>query len=219
MQHNLPSNWKPGTSAASLTQAPQDWRLRAHTMFFALALVATLPRVIWASLSVVAKHYDVFSAAIGPFRVVALLATAVAIVLVAQLEFLDATPEGRAAAALRKLTFGALIFDAVWGLLQGVLLAPIGEFVPFDNVVVRVFAFSLLPAIADVVFALWLAQLLTTQKLTPVLPAVVAVSVAVSVVGSIVYWPRYAWELVNIGVIIATLVEVLRVRRALTEPG
>lgn len=222
MQHNLPSSFRPGerpSSPAASPSAPSDWRLRALPLFFWLALAATLPRVLWASLSLAAETLDLFSTAIGPFRVIALVASVVVVVLVAQLQFLDALPEGKAAAKLRQATVAVLVFDVVWGLLQSLLLPVVGDVVPFDNVVFRVVFFAVVPAIADIVFALWLGQLLLTQKKQPVLPAVVWLSVAVSVVANVAAWPHFAWAVVNIAVIVATLVEVLRVRRALTEPG
>ena len=221
MQHDLPPSFRPArgpSSPAASPSVPDDWRLRAHPMLFWLALAATLPRVLWASLSLAAEALELFSTAIAPFRVIALVASVVVIVIVAQLRFLDALPEGKPAANLRKATFAFLIFDVCWGLLQSLVLPTLGDVV-FGNVVFRVVFFAVVPAVADVVFALWLGQLLLTAKKQPVLPAVVWLSVAVSVVANVASWPHYAWAVVNIAVVIAMLVEVLRVRRALTEPG
>lgn len=214
LEHRLPPR-TPGTSAATpSTKTEADWRSTTQQLLLVLAVAATLPRVLWTSALALNDGFASLSLFIGPLRVISLVADVAVVVMVARLSLLDQRPEGREAAGPRRAAFMALLVDVVWSIGRGVLL----EFIPTDvmsSPVARVALFISVSATADLIFALWIARLLWIQKVQAFLPAVVIVAGVGNVVASFVGGANIFWTVMNIAVVFAMLVELMRVRRAL----
>jgi len=169
--------------------------------------------VVWSSAATsIGTHADAFFSLLVPLRTLSFAAAVGVIVVVAQLRFLDNELEGRAATALRRATFAVLLAEFGFGLVRDfVLLADVGGFL-YGSILIRILVFSLVPAAADLVFALWLGRILSAQKVQPFLPAVVAVTTCASMAAQ--FMPLII-TLVNIAWVVAVFVEILRVRRVL----
>ncbi|MDP2344670.1 MAG: hypothetical protein Q8O67_27220 [Deltaproteobacteria bacterium] len=209
----------PTTPAAlrSTTTTPSDWRTVTQQLLLVLGIAATLPRAIWLGVSAGFDvfGYEWFGPLIFPLRTIGLAAGALVVVVVWKLgTVLDAREEGRSAAALRALALWVLAAEILWGLLQPTVGEVAGDWLM--SAWFQVLFFVLVPAVADIVFALWIAAMLTTQRVQPFLPGVVILSIAFNVIGFFAGFPRPLHIGVDFVVVVSTLIEILRLRRALS---
>lgn len=206
----------PAATPQAETSAP-DWRRRGQTLLAVLGVLATLPRVVWSSAATsIGTRFDAFFSVLGPLRLLSFGAAVGVIVVVDQLQFLDNEVEGRAAASMRRATVAVLVVELCLSVLRDLIgpLFDVGDFI-YGSLFARIFFYSLIPAAADLAFAVWLGRMLYAQKVQPFLPAAVIVATCVGVAASFLGSPPMVMTFVNFGVVVAVLVEILRVRRVL----
>lgn len=192
-------------------EAPRHPRARERQLLLALAVTASLPRVLWGLTLDAMRLFGEAPAELEPLYAFmgtsGLLLNIACLVLIGLLHPLDGAVPGTKNWRVAALVIG--------GFELGLTSVPLGSllFSAFGQVAWLIWT---VPKIAaSLVFAMWLAALLKSAGKTPMLVIVVIAAAVIQALTQLVFGGMpLVYTLV--GVLVA--VEVLRARRAIEEP-